>query len=116
MQYTAVSLSRAGVPPPPHGLKAYPIHVDLHTSKSATPGAGWAQLLRDLKKGIEENRCGIMIHHQRMNGAAHEFLEMLLKAIAQRKRLRAVSFREMTEKKGFKGSRVQGFKGKATRR
>lgn len=97
-QYGAVSRSRASVPAPPKGLREFSIHVDLHTSRNADPLSGWHQLLRDLESSIVGQRCGIMIHHQKMNGPAFDFLDILLKALGRRKQIRTVTFREMIDR------------------
>ena len=96
-QYGAVSRSLASDPAPPDGLREFSINVDLHTSRIADAQAGWHHLLRGLEGSIAQQMCGIMIHHQRMNGPAFDFLDMLLKAIGRRKRLRPVTFRELID-------------------
>ncbi|MGD8890557.1 MAG: hypothetical protein PVF53_19235, partial [Desulfobacterales bacterium] len=52
----------------------------------------WDGLFNELEEAIASGHCGIMIHHQRMNSAAFQFLEILLNALSQRKELQLVHF------------------------
>jgi len=94
--YAAVSRSRGSSPPPPKGLPSFDVNVDLHTRKEKTPAAGWDNLFDELLHAIASGRCGIMIHHQRMNEAAFDFLEILLMALVRNKKLNLVHFEEYT--------------------
>ena len=85
-----VSRSAGADPAAPAGLADIPVNVDLHTRKEAHPAAGWNHLLSEIQRGIASGRCGVMIHHQRMNGAAFAFLEMLIAAAAASGRLERV--------------------------
>ena len=48
-----------------------------------------------MKSAISSKLCGIMIHHQRMNEAAFDFLEMLLGIIVKRKEIQLVNYRDL---------------------
>jgi len=93
--YAAVSRSRINSPPSPKGLPSLDVNVDLHTRKEKSPAAGWQNLFDELRRGIASGQCGIMIHHQRMNGAAFDFLEILLMALAGHKKIRLVNFKDL---------------------
>ncbi len=96
MEYRAVSRSR-GEPPSPSGLPDFSVNVDLHTRKEADPKQGWESLLAELKTAVAGGFCGIMIHHQRMNPAACEFLENLLSILSRFNELRPVHLRDLAE-------------------
>jgi len=93
--YAAVSRSRGSRPQPSEGLPSYDVNVDLHTRKEKTPAAGWANLFDELQPAIASGRCGIMIHHQLMNQAAFNFLEILLKVLTRHKELKLVDFEDL---------------------
>ena len=73
----------------------FDVDVDLHTRKDAAPGDGWNDLFRELHQAIVRGCCGIMIHHQCMNTAAFDFLDVLLKALKAQTRIRLVHFRDL---------------------
>jgi len=93
--YAAVSRSRGSRSPASSGLLNFDVNVDLHTRKEKTPAAGWHNLLDELQQAIASGRCGIMIHHQRMNPAAFDFLDILLKTLKKRKTLQLVHFKHL---------------------
>jgi hypothetical protein len=93
--YVAVSRSRGSIPPAPRGLPDFYADVDLHTRKERDPALGWKLLLEELQSAISSKLCGIMIHHQRMNEAAFDFLEMLLGIIVKRKEIQLVNYRDL---------------------
>jgi peptidoglycan/xylan/chitin deacetylase (PgdA/CDA1 family) len=87
------------------GLADFCVNVDLHTRKDRNFASGWRNLLAEFQKGITAGLCGIMIHHNLMNTAAFEYLEILLKMITARKELHVVHFRDLARIK--KGSRFK---------
>jgi len=93
--YAAVSRSRGSRPPSSKSLPNFDVNVDLHTRKEKTPMAGWHNLFDELQQAIASGRCGIMIHHQRMNAAAFDFLDILLGILARRKALKMVHFQHL---------------------
>jgi len=95
MDYAAISRSRGSKPPPPQGLLNFDVNVDLHTRKEKRPVVGWDNLFNDLQQAIASGRCGIMIHHQLMNEAAFDFLEILLTALVRNKQLNLVHFEDL---------------------
>ena len=95
MDYAAVSRSRGSKPASPAGLPSIDVNVDLHTRKERNPSAGWQKLFDELQQAIESGRCGIMIHHRRMNAAAFNFLEILIRTLADRNEVKFTDFREL---------------------
>jgi hypothetical protein len=77
-----VSRSAGALPPAPEGLPDLSVNVDLHTRKEVLPGEGWDRLFSEIRRGIALGRCGVMIHHQRMNDGAFEFLALLIEVLA----------------------------------
>jgi hypothetical protein len=76
--YQALSRNLGAQPPAPVSLTEYPVGVDLHTRKENDGESGWQNFLVELKESLGKGFCGIMIHHQRMNNAAFDFMELLL--------------------------------------
>jgi len=101
--YVAVSRSQNPKLSMLKGLPDFGVNVDLHTRKERTSASGWINFFAELKKGISSGLCGIMIHHNRMNAAAFDFLEALLKILVAHKNLQLVQFRDLARiKKDFR--------------
>ncbi|WP_147819930.1 polysaccharide deacetylase family protein [Salidesulfovibrio onnuriiensis] len=81
--------------PLPEGLPDLFINVDLHTRNEPTPEEGWDALLAELKAALATGRCGVMLHHQRANALAFDFLDLLLKKTAGHKHLQPAAFRDL---------------------
>ena len=86
--YHAVSRSVGSLPPPPPSLNDFQVGTDLHTLKEPDPEKGWRQLWSTLENGLSSGRCGVMIHHQRMNGHAFRFLDLMLSVVKNNNGLR----------------------------
>jgi hypothetical protein len=95
--YAGVSRTRRAEPQAPPGLPEFPVHVDLHTRKDQDPASGWSNLSAELFQALCADRCGIMIHHQRMNEPAFAFLEMLLEMLVRQHHFRLVHFRDLVK-------------------
>lgn len=95
--YHAVSRSYNSQPPSPKGLPDFQVNVDLHTRKEKDPLTGWDNLFSEFRQAMVNGLCGVMIHHQRMNDAAFDFLEFFLKKIVKQKGLFTVHFKDMAE-------------------
>ena len=93
--YNAVSRRTGAQPATRDGLPDLFVNVDLHTRKEADPKEGWNSLLAELQHSISTGYCGIMIHHQRMNTAAFEFLDFLLSRLVECKNVSLVDFRDL---------------------
>jgi hypothetical protein len=79
--YKALSRDRTAQPEAPPAVPDYSVCVDLHTRKENDAESSWHSLLKELTDGLNSGLCGIMIHHQRMNTAALDFLNLLLPAL-----------------------------------
>lgn len=88
--YRALSRSVAAQPPALATVPEYPVSVDLHTRKEEVAHKGWQNLFKELKESLASGFCGIMIHHQRMNDTAFDFLDLLLHLLKQRHHTRLV--------------------------
>ena len=106
--YVAVSRYRGSMPRAPGKLPDFYANVDLHTRKERDPAAGWDRLLEELQQAVSSKFCGIMIHHQRMNEAAFDFLEMLLRILAKRRELQLVNYKDLAKSFTGSGFNVQG--------
>lgn len=95
--YAAVSRSRGSKTPSCRGLPDYYVNVDLHTGKEKSPVAAWENLFGGLQQAIASNYCGLMIHHQRMNAAAFDFIEILLKKLVKSHKLQPVHFKDLVQ-------------------
>ena len=95
LNFSAVSRSHGAKPLPPPGLPDLQVNIDLHTRKEVDPEISLKSFLEELEQGIAAGSGGIMIHHQRMNRAAFDFLALLLAIIASRPELHPVRFQEM---------------------
>jgi peptidoglycan/xylan/chitin deacetylase (PgdA/CDA1 family) len=78
--YKAVSRSNGEQKkvPLPSSLPDIFINVDLHTRTEINPAQSWNALLSEFETAIKTGRVGVMLHHQRMNGVAFEFLGEIL--------------------------------------
>jgi hypothetical protein len=94
-RFLAVSRDCGALPSSPAALPDHCMHIDLHTQKTPDPVAGWDRLFKALKKDISAGRCGIMLHHQKMNAMAFDFLEYLLKALKKYKKIQLVNFKDL---------------------
>jgi hypothetical protein len=95
--YRAVSRSWDAKPVSERGLPDVPVNVDLHTRKETRSEDGWQNLLQELETALSNSCCGIMIHHQRMNAAAFEFMEMLLRQLTRADGCRLTGMPEIVE-------------------
>ncbi|MFO7596757.1 MAG: DUF2334 domain-containing protein [Desulfocurvibacter africanus] len=86
--FRAVSRSAGAQPAPPTRMMELAVNVDLHTRKEPTAQAAFGALLEELEQSLATGLCGIMLHHQRMNRAALEFLDSLLAALKRAAGLR----------------------------
>jgi hypothetical protein len=93
--FRAVSRSLGSRPPALPDLPSFDVNVDLHTRKEGSPQAGWNNFFNELHQAISSGGCGIMIHHQRMNSAAFDFLDILLRVLKAQNRLQLVHFKDL---------------------
>ncbi len=95
LQFQAVSRSENAKPLAPAGLPDIQVNIDLHTRKEANPKKCLQDLLTEISQGIANGTGGIMIHHQRMNQAAFDFLDLLLHTIRADPRLSSLLFQDL---------------------
>lgn len=93
--YRAVSRFYGAKPPIIEGLPDLFMDVDLHTRKEPDGAAAWETLLEELRMAVIRGRCGIMLHHQRMNPKAVDFLNTLLAVLKKDKRIETVLFKDL---------------------
>ena len=91
--YYAVSRYQ-GSSPASTDLPDLQVNVDLHTRKDPEADIGWIKLFRDIERALTDGMCGLMIHHNRMNHNAFEFLDLLLSALKQ-SRVCLVGFQDL---------------------
>ena len=72
------------------------VNVDLHTRKEPDGPAALAALADELRQAVEHHYVSVMIHHQLMNEAAFQLLEVLLAQVAADPRFRAATFTELS--------------------
>lgn len=90
--FRGISRSRNAKPAAPVDLPDFQVSVDLHTRKEPGPHDSTLNLLDEVTESVATGMCGIMLHHQRMNRAALEGLDILLGIIADTKALEPVHF------------------------
>ncbi len=90
--FKAVSRSRNAKPPAPENFPDFQVNIDLHTRKETDPQKCMQHLLTEISEGIAGGTGGIMLHHQRMNQAAFDFLDLFLHIIASNPQLHATHF------------------------
>ena len=95
--YHLISRSVGDTPQPPAGFPDVGVNVDIHTRKETEALAGWVGLWRALEAGLKSGWCGMMIHHQRMNKTAFNFLDLLLANLRQTPGIRLMDLLEMAE-------------------
>lgn len=95
LQFQAVSRSQNAKPVPPAGFPDFQVNIDLHTRKEENSTTCLNNLLTEISQGVASGTAGIMIHHQRMNKAAFDFLALLLESICAEPKLDSVSFHDL---------------------
>jgi hypothetical protein len=93
--FRAISRSTGARPESPAELTEIPVNVDLHTRKESGPETGLNNFLEELTQAVASGCCGVMIHHQRMNAAAFNFLDQLLAQIRMTGAIRPVHFKDI---------------------
>ena len=92
-----ISRSQGARPPALAGMQDFQVNVDLHTRKEASAELAWQNLRSELSYAMADGFCGIMIHHQRMNVHALDFLESLLKQMRAMDRFRFFHLKDLAE-------------------
>jgi hypothetical protein len=97
LEFRAVSRSQGAKPIAPEALPDLFVNVDLHTRKAEQPQEDWTTLLGELETALVGGWCGIMLHHQRMNALAFDFLDILLQHMVKHKHFRIVHLGTLLE-------------------
>jgi hypothetical protein len=93
--YHAVSRGRQRASRGMAGLPEFSVDVDLHTRKEPCAEEGWKNLFTDLEHALSQEVSGIMIHHQRMNDEAFDFLEFMLTVMKSKKHITMINFQDV---------------------
>jgi hypothetical protein len=97
--YLAISRSAGASPQAPKRLPEINVNIDLHTRRKVPPHRAWSDLLGDIAAAIRLGRCGFMVHHQRMNRPAFDFLAVLLSQLARHPQFRVTSLTALAQGK-----------------
>jgi hypothetical protein len=95
LNFRGLSRSRNAKPAAPDMLPDIQINVDLHTRKESDPHACLNMLLLELEQAMCSGTAGIMIHHQRMDTVAGNFLDLLLQTLILFPSIYPVRFQEL---------------------
>jgi hypothetical protein len=76
------------------------VTVDLHTRKLVKQASEWDRFFSELGHSLSSGFCGLMIHHNRMNDAAFEFLDFLLQNISQNKGVQPAHLKDLVRLRG----------------
>lgn len=93
--FLAISRAAGAQPAVSDLLPDFQVNVDLHTGKAGDPETGVAKLLQSLTESLAAGRCGIMLHHQRMNRHAFILLELLLGMLSCQTQIVPASFDQL---------------------
>ncbi|MFZ5426883.1 MAG: polysaccharide deacetylase [Thermodesulfobacteriota bacterium] len=96
--FKGISRTVGAGPDAPAGLPDFPVRVDLHTRKEPDPSASLDAMLGEVSEGLASGRCGIMLHHQRMNQASLAFLSLLLGELKARQGVSFAHFGHLLER------------------
>ncbi|WP_161794802.1 polysaccharide deacetylase family protein [Desulfonatronum thioautotrophicum] len=80
----------------PLDLFEVPVNCDLHTRRG-TARQAWADFYAEFQWWIAQGMLGVMLHHQRMNRHALEFLDMLLSVLCAEPRIRLAGLDELVQ-------------------
>lgn len=95
LNFKAISRSRGARPTTEAMFPDFQVNVDLHTRKEDNPDEGFQMLLSELEHSLTFGKCGIMIHHQRMNARALQLLDILLGCLHKKAGISLVHFGDL---------------------
>ena len=95
LKFQAISRSLGAKPHTKETFPDFQVNVDLHTRKEFSPSDGFQNLLAELEQSLASGRCGIMLHHQRMNGRAVHLLDTLLACLKKKVGISFVHFGDL---------------------
>ncbi|MFT5700298.1 MAG: hypothetical protein ACI8ZB_003172 [Desulforhopalus sp.] len=93
--FKAISRSRGATPLSKSTFPDFQVNVDLHTRKETCPEKSFKKLLAEIEQSLATGQCGVMLHHQRMNGRALAFLDTLLQCFKRESRISFTHFGDM---------------------
>lgn len=97
LNFRAISRSRGAKPHTQEAFPDFQVNVDLHTRKEMCPEQGFANLLKELEQSLASGKCGIMLHHQRMNNRAVQLLDTLLSCLRKKVGISFVHFDDLLQ-------------------
>lgn len=80
----------------PIDLPEIPVNCDLHTRRGSTTQT-WTDFFAEMQWWLSQGLLGIMLHHQRMNARALQFLDTLLAALAGRPGLEVLPLGDLVD-------------------
>lgn len=98
LNFKAISRSKGATPATPSDFPDFQVNVDLHTRKEQNGDECFDNLLDELEQSLAFGRCGVMIHHQRMNKRAVDFLNILLQSLKEQPAISFVHFGDLLGK------------------
>ena len=93
--FHAISRSLGALPKNSDGLPDLSVHIDLHTRKGILHSTDRRLLFNEIAHALAEGSCGFMLHHQRVNHTAFAFLEVLLQALSDCRKVNPVGFKKL---------------------
>jgi len=93
--FLAISRSAGARPDLSHLLPDLQVNVDLHTRKEPNIDESLGNLLAELERSLSSGRCGIMLHHQRMNDHAFDLLRLLMANLTRRSQVLPCRFEDL---------------------
>lgn len=95
LNFSAISRYRNAKPDFTGIITDIQVNVDLHTRKEPDLEISLTNLLTELENSLATERCGIMIHHQRLNENGLIFLDTLLSTLKQCKDIQPKQFNQL---------------------
>ena len=95
LEFKAVSRSKSASPTAPLSFPDFQVNVDLHTRKELDGEESFNNLLKELEQSLTFGICGIMLHHQRMNRRAVDFLHILMQCLKSHPKISFVHFGDL---------------------
>jgi len=95
LDFLAVSRAKTAKPPYAGKLPDLAVNVDLHTRREKDGRQGWENLLAEFSEAAQSGQIGVMLHHQRMNDAAFDFLANLLSLFQKQAAIACTTFRQL---------------------
>lgn len=95
LNFAGISRSKGARPDYSDILPDFQVNVDLHTRRESDPDVSLTNLLDELENALASGRCGIMIHHQRMNNNAFVLLDLLMEQLSHHPEISPKLFQDL---------------------